>query len=284
MVGPGMTGDWRRPNGSVVQTDALYPPPLTRKGVLTGKRWLVVWGLLAVAGLATTVSAQSGAPNPPTGVTVTAGPGSAQISWSSGGGACTPQGYHARVYEMTQAFPMVAESTDIEGQTTWFVDELNYLKPHYVEVYAYGCGEESELATATFWTSSGNSPAAPATRKLKTPAPVRNLSVTMSSGNAVISWKKPADIGAKRSKRCAYVAQGGNHASKSIEYNYILYNVLTDETYADEYFYSSQTNLSKTVSHSSLPFGIGYLLRVEVSAYSEECDHWSNTREHEWWK
>ena len=289
-------GAWNQtthPWKDIASSSALQTYTVT--GLAAGEWWFRLRavnlggnGAAATTSSAATVTAQSttqsGAPNAPTGVTVTAGPGSAQISWSSGGGACTPEGYHARVYEMTQAFPMVAESTDIEGQTTWFVDELNYPTRHYVEVYAYGCGEESELATTTFWTGGGNSPTAPASRKLKTPAPVRNLSVTMSSGNAVISWKKPADIGARRSKRCAYVAQGGNHASKSIEYNYILYNVLTDETYADEYFYSSQTNLSKTVSASSLPSGIGHLLRVEVSAYSEECDHWSNARAREWWK
>ncbi len=233
-------------------------------------------------------------PSTPTGLTVQAGSNSALISWTASGdgvgGYCPTAGYFARVYEVAPSMPMAAESLRIDSGTSWYVDELRYPYRHYVEVYAEsedGCGEQSELATAFFWTSASNTnPSAPATRKLRTPFPVRDLSVdTSTSGQVTISWKKPVAIGSKRNKRCAYVDAGGDqtqkHADEYIEYNYQVYNVHTNVDYADEYFDSADATLSKTVT--GLPTGTGHYLRVMVQAYSWECEQWSKTRHYSWW-
>ncbi len=234
-------------------------------------------------------------PSTPTGLTVQAGYDSALISWTSGGhgdgGYCPTAGYFVRVYEVAPTMPMVAESLRIDSGTSWYVDELNYPYRHYVEVYAEsedGCGEESELATAFFWTSASNTnPSAPATRKLRAPFPVRDLSVdTSTSGEVTISWQKPRAIGGKRDKRCAYVSAGGNQATKyaaqMIEYNYYVYlDAYTDVDYADEYFRSAAATLSKTVT--GLPTGTGHYLRVQVEAYSDQCGQWSKSRHYGWW-
>ncbi len=267
-------------------------------------RWFIsalfLLPLLAILLLPQPLQAQSAIvmPSTPTGVTVQAGSSNALISWTSGGsgvnGACSSDHYYVMVYEMIQSFPVAAESMEIDG-TSWYVDELKPATKYFVEVYAESNGnactdEFSALATTTFWTPSfGAGPSAPATRTLRVPAPVRDLSVvrSTSTGHYTITWKKPVNIGTKRNKRCAYTSAGGNqeqkHNNQTIEYNYTLYNVYTGTDIADVYFRSSAATLSKTVS-SGLPQGTGYYLRVEVQAYSFECDQWSKVREFTWWQ
>ncbi len=114
---------------------------------------------------------------------------------------------------------------------------------------------------------------------LSPPAQVRDLSVdtATSPGSAIITWKKPADIGAERDARCAYVSEGGDQASKhaaaSIKYRYAVYNAQTGARLADAVeFSTADANLSRTFSN--LPAG---QLRVEVRAHSSHCDSWSKS-------
>ncbi len=235
-------------------------------------------------------------PSKPTGLTVQAGYDSALISWTASGdgegGYCPTAGYNVRVYEVTPSMPMVAESLLIESGTSWYVDELNYPARHYVEIYSEaedGCGEESDLVTTFFWTSASNTnPSAPATRKLRVPAPVRDLSIDTSvSGQVTITWKKPVNIGAKRSKRCAYVSAGGDqaqkHTDKAIDYSYYVYQegYPNDTDIAEVDFRSADATLSKVVT--GLPTGTGHRLQLQVEAYSWECNEWSKSRYLAWW-
>ncbi len=315
---------WNQPSSAEVQAIANYEYR-QRKGngawgnwTAAGSRWRNAYGVTGLDGSGVSYSFQLRAknsggtgpasdtvsakpygavgtvPSTPTGLTVQAGSNSALISWTASGdgvgGYCPTAGYFARVYEVAPTMPMAAESLRIDSGTSWYVDELRYPYRHYVEVYAEsedGCGEQSELATVFFWTSASNTnPSAPATRKLRTPFPVRDLSVdTSTSGQVTISWKKPVAIGGKRNKRCAYVDAGGNQATKyaaqTIEYNYYVYNTYTDVDIADEYFRSADATLSKTVT--GLPAGTGHYLRVQVQAYSYQCDQWSKSRHYGWW-
>ncbi len=243
-------------------------------------------------------------------MTVTAGDTEATVSWSAGGtgdgGGCTTDEYFVTIYDATQqSFPVVAESLPITSGTSWFVDELSPAKRHYVEVEAYGdgwgedCDDETSrgLGTAFFTTNASTStsdPSAPATRKLRTPLPVRNLQVSFNgSGDLIVTWDKPRDIGSKRNKRCAYThSLSASHATQSIEYSIEVDQIfgggasITELITADSdvYFRSNAAKLTRTIASSKIPNGTGHNLRVTVSAYSDVCDFWSKTRDITWWK
>ncbi len=287
--------------GSRSKSAMTPPPPLRGGGVGRSRfpRWglLVAIGLLAAGfGLVPGTANAAVMPSNPTGVTATVGDTEATISWSSGGtgngGSCSSDEYYVSVYDATkQSFPEVAQSLplDAEEGTSWYIDELAPSTRHYVTVEAYGyeCDEYSEWFGAAFFTTNASTstsdPSAPGTRKKRAPARVRDLAVdTSTSGQITITWKKPIDIGTKRSKRCAYSAQASGHATQSIEYNYLVENLYGSGTdITDSYFRSSAATLSKTVT--GIPAGTGYRLRVTVTAYSDQCKYWSNSREYEWW-
>ncbi|WP_419917691.1 fibronectin type III domain-containing protein [Candidatus Poriferisocius sp.] len=230
-------------------------------------------------------------PSTPTNVSAQSSYSTALISWSSGGtgvgGNCASSEYYVTVYDMSKrSLPVAAESLPITDGTSWYVDGLSPGTWYFVEVEAYGsaCDDYSpDLGTARFATTwGGGSVTKPANVKKRKPAPVRNLQASKdpSTGNLVVTWTKPK--AAQASKRCLYIPSGGDHAAKSIEYNYLVEDLTSGTDIADTDFSSADDTLSRTIS-SNVPSGTGYYIRVTVSAYSEECDHWSPQRTFTFW-